>query len=166
LKPSSHCSAPIYILTLATFVLLQFPTALATNYGMLMAFHFLTGFFGFPILAMGGATIAGLCAPKKRAYGMILWGVFATCALSPGPLLGSFSARFEGWRCMIWELMWLSSATFVFHIFFPETSASNILYRRVRHLRKSTGNPSILLQRSPKLLCHAVIFLSRSSCAR
>jgi DHA1 family multidrug resistance protein-like MFS transporter len=32
---------PIYILTLAAFVLLQIPTALATNYGMLMAF-FLT----------------------------------------------------------------------------------------------------------------------------
>jgi hypothetical protein len=36
--PSSHCSAPIYILTLAAFVLLQIPIALATNYGMLMAF--------------------------------------------------------------------------------------------------------------------------------
>ena len=136
---------PIYIFTLAAFVLLQIPTALATNYGMLMAFRFLTGFFGSPILATGGATIADLYAPKKRAYGMTLWGVFATCAPSLGPLLGSYSARFEGWRWTIWELMWLSSATFVLlFFFFPETSASNILYRRARRLRKFTGNPSIM----------------------
>jgi DHA1 family multidrug resistance protein-like MFS transporter len=112
---------------------------------MLMAFRFLTGFFGSPILATGGATIADLYAPKKRAYGMTLWGVFATCAPSLGPLLGSYSARFEGWRWTIWELMWLSSATFVLlFFFFPETSASNILYRRARRLRKFTGNPSIM----------------------
>jgi DHA1 family multidrug resistance protein-like MFS transporter len=60
---------------------------------MLMAFHFLTGFFGSPILAMGGTTITGLYAPKKRAYGMNL---FASCALSLGPPLGSHSACFEG----------------------------------------------------------------------
>jgi DHA1 family multidrug resistance protein-like MFS transporter len=41
--------------------------------------------------------------------------------------------------------MWLSSATLVFlFFFFPETSASNILYRRARRLRKATGNSSIM----------------------
>ena len=131
---------------------------------MLMAFHFLTGFFGSPILAMGGPTIAGLHAPKMRAYRMTLRGVFASCALSLGPPLGSFSARFEGWLCMIWELMWLSFATFVLHIFFPETSASNILYYRARHLRKATGNHSSCpLWRSLQEVCHAVTVPSRSS---
>ncbi|KAI0287569.1 MFS transporter [Russula brevipes] len=136
---------PIYIITLAIFVVLQVPTALATNYGMLMAFRFLTGFFGSPILATGGATIADLYVPKKRAYGMTIWGVFAASAPSLGPLLGSFSAHFESWRWTIWELMWLSAATLVLlFFFFPETSASNILYRRARRLRKATGNPSIM----------------------
>ncbi len=41
--------------------------------------------------------------------------------------------------------MWLSSATLVLLFFFyPETSASNILYRRARRLRKATGNFSIM----------------------
>jgi len=136
---------PIYILTLAAFVLLQIPTALATNYGMLMAFRFLTGFFGSPILATGGATVADLYSPKKRAYGMTVWAVFASLGPSLGPLLGGFSARFEGWRWTIWELMWLSGATLILlFFFFPETSASNILYRRARRLRKATGNTSIM----------------------
>ena len=136
---------PIYIFTLAVFALLQIPTALATNYGMLMAFRFLTGFFGSPILATGGATVADMYVPKKRAYGMTLWGVFAASAPSLGPLLGSFSAYFEGWRWTMWELLWLSSASFVLlFFFFPETSAGTILYRRARRLRKATGNRSIM----------------------
>ncbi|KAF8259744.1 MFS transporter [Lactarius quietus] len=135
---------PVYIFTLAMFVVLQVPTALATNYGMLMAFRFLTGFFGSPILATGGATIADIYPPKKRAYGMTLWGVFATCAPSLGPLVGGFAAHAEGWRWTIWEIMWLSGATLVLlFFFFPETSASAILYRRAKRLRKATGNPSI-----------------------
>ncbi|KAH9990345.1 major facilitator superfamily domain-containing protein [Russula vinacea] len=98
---------PIYIFTLAVFALLQIPTALATNYGMLMAFRFLTGFFGSPILATGARPL--------------------------GPLLGSFSAYFEGWRWTMWELLWLSSASFVLlFFFFPETSAGTILYRRAQ----------------------------------
>jgi DHA1 family multidrug resistance protein-like MFS transporter len=136
---------PIYIITLAIFVVLQVPAALATNYGMLIAFRFLTGFFGSPILATGGATIADLYVPKKRAYGMTIWGVFGAAAPSLGPLLGGFSAHFESWRWTIWELMWLSAVTLVLlFFFFPETSASNILYRRAHRLRKATGNPSIM----------------------
>ena len=111
---------------------------------MLMALRFLTGFVGSPILATGGATFVDLYIPKKRAYGMTVWGVFAPSAPSLGPLLGSFSARFEGWRLTIWELMWLSGATLVLLLFFPETSASNILYCRARRLRKAAGNPSIM----------------------
>lgn len=48
---------PIYIGTLALFVVLQVPTALATNFGMLLAFRFITGFVGSPSLATGGASI-------------------------------------------------------------------------------------------------------------
>ncbi|KAI0053311.1 MFS transporter [Auriscalpium vulgare] len=138
---------PIYIFTLALFVILQVPTALATNYGMLMAFRFLTGFVGSPILATGGATIADLYVPKKRAYGITLWGVFATAAPAMGPLVGGFAAHAKGWRWTIWELMWLSSFTLVLLFFFyPETSAANILYRRAARLRKITENPHLKSQ--------------------
>lgn len=44
----------------------------------------------------------------------------------------------------IWELTWLSGACFILLCFFlPETSSSNILYRRSRRLRKLTGNSNL-----------------------
>lgn len=60
---------PVYIATLIVFVALQVPTALAKNLGTLLAFRFLTGFFGSPALA----TVRTLCstniipADKSRA---------------------------------------------------------------------------------------------------
>ena len=49
---------PIYIGTLAVFVIFQVPTALAVNFAMLLCFRFLTGFIGSPVLATGGASIS------------------------------------------------------------------------------------------------------------
>ena len=63
---------PIYLATLAVFVAFQAPTALSSNFGMLLAFRFLTGFFGSPVLATGGASLADIWVPSKRAYGKFL----------------------------------------------------------------------------------------------
>ena len=119
---------PIYIGTLIAFVLLNLPVALAKNFSMLMAFRFFTGFVGSPVLATGGASIGDIYAPRKRAYGVAIWGVAAVCGPVMGPLIGGFAAQHEGWRWTIWELMWLSGFSLILFIFFlPETSASNIL---------------------------------------
>jgi MFS transporter, DHA1 family, multidrug resistance protein len=138
---------PIYWLTLFLYVLLQIPTALSTNFGMLMAFRFITGFVGSPSLATGGATIADMYSPKKRVYGVALWGAFAVCAPSTAPIAGGFAAHAETWRWTIWELMWLGSfTTILLFFFFPETSSSNILYRRAKRLREATGDKRLKSQ--------------------
>ncbi|KAI0044858.1 putative caffeine resistance protein 5 [Auriscalpium vulgare] len=138
---------PIYIMSCALFTVLQVPTALATNFGMLLAFRFITGFVGSPILATGGATIADMYAPKKRAYGIGVWGLFAVSAPVMGPLVGGFAVHAHGWRWTIWELLWLSGFTLVVLVlFYPETSASNILYRRARRLRARTHNSLVKAQ--------------------
>ncbi|KAJ9602705.1 GTPase-activating protein [Cladophialophora chaetospira] len=138
---------PIYVGTLALFVILQVPTALATNFGMLLAFRFITGFVGSPPLATGGATIADIYTPAKRTYGMALWGIGAVCGPVMGPLVGGFAAEAKGWTWTIWELMWLSGFTLVMLTFLlPETSSSNILYRRTMRLRKLTGNQKLMCE--------------------
>ncbi|KAF9740656.1 hypothetical protein PMIN06_000382 [Paraphaeosphaeria minitans] len=142
---------PIYIATLLVFVLFQIPTALASNFGMLLAFRFLTGFFGSPALATGGATIADMYRPSKQAYGLSIWGIGAVCGPCLGPLVGGFAVQAEGWTWPIWELMWLSGFCWVFLFFLlPETSSQNILYRRTRRLRKFTGNEKLICE--PELI--------------
>lgn len=98
---------PIYIGTLLIFVLLQIPTALAPNFGTLLAMRFLAGLFGSPILATGGASVADMYTPKKRAYAMGIWGISAICGPVLGPIVGGFATTAEGWTWTIWELMWL-----------------------------------------------------------
>lgn len=138
---------PIYIGTLVVFVIFQVPTALAVNFAMLLCFRFLTGFIGSPVLATGGASIGDMFAPNKRAYGIGIWGIAAVCGPVLGPLVGGFAAQAEGWAWTIWELMWLCGFSLVLFIFFlPETSSSNILYRRTRRLRKLTGIQSLRCQ--------------------
>ncbi|KAI9894694.1 MAG: hypothetical protein M1814_002050 [Vezdaea aestivalis] len=135
---------PIYIGTLFAFVLLQLPVIYAKNFGMLLAFRFITGLVGSPVLATGGATIADLFKPSKQAYGIGVWGIAAVLGPAMGPLIGGFAAESKGWKWPIWELMWLSGFCLVFlTIFLPETSSSNILYRRTQRIRKLTGNTQL-----------------------
>lgn len=142
---------PIYIGTLATFVVLQLAVIYAKNFGMLLAFRFITGFVGSPVLATGGATLADIYSPQKRAYGIGIWGAAAVCGPVLGPLVGGFAAEAKGWTWTIWELMWLSGAVLIMLIFFlPETSSANILYRRARRLRKLSGNGK--LKSEPEIL--------------
>jgi DHA1 family multidrug resistance protein-like MFS transporter len=132
---------PVYIGTLVVFVFLQFAVIYAKNFGMLLAFRFLTGFFGSLVLATGGASLGDMYAPSKRAYAIAIWGQAAVAGSTLGPLIGSFAVEVKGWTWTIWELMWLSGFAFVMMIFFlPETSSANILYRRPRRLRQLTNN--------------------------
>jgi DHA1 family multidrug resistance protein-like MFS transporter len=138
---------PIFIGTLLAFVLLQLGVIFAKNFGMLLAFRFLTGFFGSPVLATGGAVIADMYEPSKQAYGIGIWGIAAICGPVFGPLVGGFAVENEDWRWAMWELMWLSSACLAFLIFFlPETSASNLIYRRTVRYRKLTGIANLKCQ--------------------
>ncbi|MCJ1417425.1 hypothetical protein MMC32_003769 [Xylographa parallela] len=135
---------PVYVGTLLAFVLLQLPIIYATNSSMLFAFRFITGLIGSPVLATGGATIADIYEPKKQAYGIGIWGVAAVCGPAFGPLIGGFAVESLDWRWTIWELMWLSALCFLFLFFcLPETSSSNILYRRTVRIRALTNNPRL-----------------------
>ena len=135
---------PVYVGTLLAFILLQLPVIYASNISMLLAFRFITGLIGSPVLATGGATIADIYEPRKQAYGIGVWGISAVFGPALGPLVGGFAAENKGWKWTIWELMWLSGFCFVFLFFFlPETSSSNILYRRTVRIRELTNNPKV-----------------------
>ncbi|KAG4026497.1 hypothetical protein MFRU_040g00550 [Monilinia fructicola] len=128
---------PVYIGTLIIFVVLQFGVIYARNFAQLLIFRFLTGFFGSPVLATGGASLSDMYPANKRAYAIGIWGMAAISGPVLGPLVGGFAAEKKGWTWTIWELTWLSGAAMVvLIILLPETSSANILYRRTRRLAK------------------------------
>ena len=138
---------PVYIGTLVAFVFFQFAIIYAKNFGMLMAFRFLTGFFGSPVLATGGASLGDFWKPSKRAYAVGVWGLAAISGPVLGPLVGGFAAQHKNWQWPIWELLWLSGfALTILIIFLPETSSANILYRRTRRLRKLTNRTDLMCE--------------------
>lgn len=137
----------IYFWTLFVFVLLQLPTGYAVNIAMLLVFRFMTGFFGGPVLATGGATIIDIHQPAEAPYWISIFGACGILGPVFGPLIGGFAAQAKGWRWTIWELTWLCVAVLVIlFLLMPETSSSNILYRRAKRMRKATGDSTLKSQ--------------------
>ncbi|CZT48790.1 related to FLR1-Putative H+ antiporter regulated by yAP-1 and involved in multidrug resistance [Rhynchosporium secalis] len=113
----------VYVPTFTLFVILSVPTALVDNYTGLLVLRFLTGFFGSPCLANGGASVGGPAI---------------------GPIIAGFAVQANGWRWGLWEIVWMTGPILVFFLFlYPETSADNILRRRAQRLRKLTGRDNI-----------------------
>ncbi|GAA5851515.1 hypothetical protein JCM8547_001120 [Rhodosporidiobolus lusitaniae] len=135
---------PVYWVTLAIFVLLQTPIVVPTNLTCILIFRFLTGFFGSPALATGGASMADIFHPLHVPYAMAIWSVGAVCGPILGPVIAGFPAMINNWKWPIYELIWLSGfGLLLFTFFLPETYGPTILLRRAERLRKLTGNPLI-----------------------
>jgi DHA1 family multidrug resistance protein-like MFS transporter len=70
---------PVYVATMVLFVILSIPTAFVQNYPGLMVLRFLTGFFGSPCLASGGASLADMYSLLALPYAMMAWVSAAYC---------------------------------------------------------------------------------------
>ncbi|KAF2169980.1 hypothetical protein M409DRAFT_19596 [Zasmidium cellare ATCC 36951] len=143
---------PIYIGTLALFVALQGATCTARSYGALMVLRFLTGFVGSPVFATGGATCIDMYKPSKSAYAISIWGISAVCGPAVGPIVGGYVTEYgpingtfkAPWEWPMYTLLWLSAACLILLFFFlPETSSSNILFRRAQRLRRAQASDQI-----------------------
>ncbi|KAL8785800.1 MAG: hypothetical protein Q9195_008481, partial [Heterodermia aff. obscurata] len=141
-SPLSECPSigriPVYTATLALFVLIQLPIALATNVETVIILRFFSGVFGSPVLAIGGGSLTDVYLPRRRSYSVAAWELSTWVAPTIGPLVGGLVAQEWGWRWTLWELMLSNLAVFVvIFCLMPETSASNILYRRAKKLHSS-----------------------------
>jgi len=138
---------PVYIGSLFIFVLFQLPIVLAKNFSTILAFRFLTGFFGSPALATGGASMGDVWPLHQLAYVIGVWALGAVAGPIVGPVIGGFPAQANGWRWPIYELIWISGFALIFlSLFLPETYEPTILLKRAARLRKLTGNPNLRSQ--------------------
>jgi DHA1 family multidrug resistance protein-like MFS transporter len=80
---------PVYVYTLLVFTFFQFAVIYAKNFGMLLAFRFLTGFLGSPVLATGSASLGDVWHPIIRDYMIAVGGAIAIAAPVVGPRLAA-----------------------------------------------------------------------------
>ncbi|KAF9524757.1 major facilitator superfamily domain-containing protein [Crepidotus variabilis] len=138
---------PVYIVTLALFVIFNVPIVTAKNFSTILAFRFLTGFVGSPALASGGASMGDIFPPHRLPYAIGIWALGAVAGPITGPVIGGFAAQANGWKWPIYELLWISGFSLIFlSLLLPETMESTILLRRAQRLRKLTGNPNLRSQ--------------------
>jgi DHA1 family multidrug resistance protein-like MFS transporter len=135
---------PVYMATLFLFVIFQIPIVTATNMSTVLAMRFMTGFFGSPALATGGASMADIFPQSQFAYVLGIWALGAVAGPITGPVIGGFAAQAKDWRWPMMELLWITSFAVVFlSLLLPETYGPTILLRRAERLRKLTGNPEL-----------------------
>jgi DHA1 family multidrug resistance protein-like MFS transporter len=139
--------SPVYIVTMALFVILSIPTAFVKNFAGLVVLRFIQGFLCSPCLASGPATMGDIYSFLSLPFALSIWVVANCCGPSLGPLLSGFAVPVEGWRWSLFEIIWASAPVLVImFLFLPETSTPTILLRRARRLRKLTGNDCFMSQ--------------------
>ncbi|KIY72418.1 MFS general substrate transporter [Cylindrobasidium torrendii FP15055 ss-10] len=137
----------VYIPTLAIFLIFQIPIVTATNIRTVLAFRFLTGFFGSPALATGGASMCDIYNKRQEPYVIGIWALGAVAGPITGPVIGGFAAQANGWRWPQYELLWISGFSLLCLSFLlPETYGPTILLKRAQRLRKLTGNEQLRTQ--------------------
>ncbi|CAK5264110.1 unnamed protein product [Mycena citricolor] len=135
---------PVYIGSLLLFIVFQIPLVFAKNIHTVLALRFMTGFFGSPALATGGASMADIFPASQLAYVVGVWALGACAGPIAGPVVGGFAAQAESWRWPMLELVWITSFAAVFQsVLLLETYGPTILLRRAERLRKITGNDQL-----------------------
>jgi multidrug resistance protein len=131
----------LYIWCFAIFTVLQIPTALAPNVGVLIAARTISGFFGSVGIANGGGTISDMYEPSERAsiFGWYLLGPLMGPTI--GPLFGGLIITHLNWRWVYWILLIVCLInTTVGYLFLHETYAPVLLLRRRDALQAKNTN--------------------------
>lgn len=115
--------------------------ALAPSLNVLIGFRLLSGIFGSCTLANGGGSIADMIHQEKRGAAMAIFSVGPLLGPVIGPVAGGFLANAKGWRWDFWVVLIVgASISIAMAIFMRETFAPVLLQKKVKRLRKVTGN--------------------------
>lgn len=132
---------PVYLACNTNFLIWCVACALAPNLASLVIFRFLAGSFGVAPFTLGGGTIADMVEPAQRGTAMGIWMAGLTVGPVIGPTIGGFISAYLGWRWNFWILAIIAGVICVFSVaMMKETFGPVLLARRVKKLRKETGN--------------------------
>ncbi|KAB8437371.1 hypothetical protein FH972_025050 [Carpinus fangiana] len=150
---------PVYIATLALYMVFIMASALAPNIGAQLAFRFIAGYFGSTPLTCAGGSLADMWDPMERVYTFPLFANAGFSGPVVGPLASGWIAQKLYWRWTEWVTLIASGVILVLLIFTqPETFSGVILSWKAAHLRRITGDERYVapLEVSAETLTHRI----------
>lgn len=165
---------PVLFTCNALFTFFNLGCAWTKNSAQMIVLRFIAGFFAGSVLPMGGGTIADLFEPSKRGFSMSLYALTPLFGPSVGPVVSGWIIQSWGrdkWPWIFWTSSLFSAAVEIAGVIgIPETYAPQLLRRKARNLRKSTGNEKLhsafdtgtetLAQKAKRVLLRPLIFLT------
>ncbi|KAJ5215965.1 major facilitator superfamily domain-containing protein [Penicillium cinerascens] len=138
---------PVYIISLALYVIFNIPCALSPNIGGLLVCRFLCGIFSSSGLSLAGGTIADIWSIEDRGLAISYFAAAPYCGPVIGPIVtGWISVGSGRLDLFFWTNMAFAGVIMIIIGLVPETYAPVILKRRAAKLRKETGNPNIITE--------------------
>lgn len=132
---------PVYIVTLALYMIFVMASALSPNIGAQLAFRFIAGVFGSTPLTCAGGSISDLWNPLERVFAFPIFANAAFTGPLLGPIIGGYIAEYLDWRWVEWVTLIVSGAVLILVIVFqPETYPPILLKWKAKHLRDLTGD--------------------------
>ncbi|CAK7900262.1 major facilitator superfamily multidrug transporter Nag3p [[Candida] anglica] len=135
---------PIYVSTLGIAVIFIIPCAVANNIATLIVCRLIDGIaFSAPMCLIGGS-LADIWEAKDRGAAMAVFSAAPFLGPVMGPIFGGLLGDFAPtWRWIYWAFLIIAGFFYViFVLVVPETHHATILRKRVKHLRKITGDDS------------------------
>ncbi len=131
---------PVYTYSMALFVILILPCALAKNIQTIIVSRFFGAVFGAAMIANAPGTVGDIINDKYRATAFSIWSIGPMNGPVFGPLLGGFVTQYKGWRWANWVIMIGGGAALGMMIIIKETYAPALLQRKAKKLRKETDD--------------------------
>lgn len=134
---------PVYIVTLALYMIFVMAAALSPNIGAQLAFRFIGGCFAATPLVCAGGTISDLWTPMERVYAFPIFAVAAFAGPLFGPVIGGFIVQspYLSWHWVDWMTLIISAVVLGIIVFLqPETFPPILLKWKAQHLRELTGD--------------------------
>ncbi|KAL2223302.1 major facilitator superfamily domain-containing protein [Thermoascus aurantiacus ATCC 26904] len=133
---------PVYIATLAIFMLFIMGAGLARKLGTQLVCRFFAGLFGSTPLVCAGGSLSDLWTPFERVYAFPIFACSAFVGPVCGPIPGGYIGQIPwiSWHWVEWITLSISGLVFALVFFFqPETYGPILLKWKAMHLRRLTG---------------------------
>ncbi|KAF6823486.1 transporter C1529.01-like protein 10 [Colletotrichum musicola] len=148
---------PVYWLSGAGFACFNAACARAGSLDELIAYRFMAGAFGSAPLSNGGATIADVVLPDKRAAAMSVFSLGPLLGPVIGPVIGGLIEDAYGWRWVFWVLAMVGGVQTILMVTFMRETYGPILDARSRPSSREASWSRLSLWKKTEMLGHGLI---------